>query len=167
MDVSHFAIGGVLNQIQGDWEVVIAYASRSLRQSQRRYCTTRRAMLAAVTMCNHFGSYLRGAQFTLCTDHQSLRWLQKFCNSDGMLARWYMLPGQFSVTFEYGRGRNRLMLMAFPVSAVSACKWNLGVVETGSTSELAEQHSRRLRRGRCIRGAELLPAPGPNLGFSH
>ena len=30
-DASHFAVGGVLNQIQGDQEVVIAYASQSLR----------------------------------------------------------------------------------------------------------------------------------------
>ena len=62
-------------------------------------CTTCREMLAAVVMCTHFRSYLRGA-----TDHSSLRWLQKFRNSDGMLARWYMLLGQFSVTFEYRPG---------------------------------------------------------------
>ena len=48
-------------------------------------------MLATVTMCTHVRSYLCGAQFTLRSDHRSLRWLQKFCNSDGMLARWYML----------------------------------------------------------------------------
>ena len=37
--------------------------------------------------------------------HRSqLRWLQKFCNGDGMLARWYMLLGQFSVTTEYRPG---------------------------------------------------------------
>ena len=63
---------------QGDREVVIAYASRSLHLSQRRYCTTHRDMLAVVAMCTHFRSYLRGAQFTLCTDHSSLRWLQNF-----------------------------------------------------------------------------------------
>ena len=91
-DASLFTLGGVLNEIQGDWEVVIAYASWSLRQSQRRYCTTRREMLAAVTMCTHFRSYLRGAQFTLRTDHRSLRWLQKFCNSDGMLAHYASRP---------------------------------------------------------------------------
>ena len=39
-------------------------------------------------------------RFTLRTDHSSLRWLQKFRNEDGMLARWYLLLGQFSVTFE-------------------------------------------------------------------
>ena len=103
-DASLFAIGGVLNQIQNGEEVVIAYASRSLRLSQRRYCTTRREMLAVVVMCTHFRSYLRGSQFTLRTDHSSLRWLQKFKNEDGMLAHWYLLLGQFSVTFEYRPG---------------------------------------------------------------
>ena len=39
-DASLFAVGGVLYQIQDDREVVTAYASRSLRLSQRRYCTT-------------------------------------------------------------------------------------------------------------------------------
>ena len=80
---------------------MIAYASRSLRISQRCYCTTRREMLAAVVIdC----SYLRGSQFTLRTDHSSLRWLQKLKNEDGMLGRWYLLLGQFSVTFEYRPG---------------------------------------------------------------
>ena len=50
MDASLFAVGGVLSQLQNDREVVIAYANRSLRLSQRRYCTTRREMLAAVVM---------------------------------------------------------------------------------------------------------------------
>ena len=67
-DARLFAVGGVLNQLQGVREVVIAYAS-SLRLSHRRYCSTRREMLAAVTMCTHFCSYLRGTQFTLRTDH--------------------------------------------------------------------------------------------------
>ena len=74
-DASLFAVGGVLNQLQNDREVVIAYSSRSVRLSQRRYCTTHWEMLAAVVMCTHFRSYLRGAQFTLRTDHSSLRWL--------------------------------------------------------------------------------------------
>ena len=55
-------------------------------------------------MCTHFRSYLRGSQFTLRTDHSSLRWLQKSKDEDGMLARWYLLLSQFSVTFEYQPG---------------------------------------------------------------
>ena len=59
-DASLFAVGGVLSQLQNDREVVIVYASRSLRLSQRQYGTTHREMLAAVVMCTHFRSYLRG-----------------------------------------------------------------------------------------------------------
>ena len=103
-DASLFAVGGVLSQLQDDREVVIAYASRSLRLSQRRYCTTRREKLAAVVMCTHFRSQLRGDQFTLRTNHSSLQWLQSFRNEDGILASWYLLFGQFSVTFEYRSG---------------------------------------------------------------
>ena len=72
-DASLFAVGDVLSQLQKEREVVIAYASCSLRLSQRRYCTTHREMLAAVVMFTHFWSYLRGTQFTLRADHSSLR----------------------------------------------------------------------------------------------
>ena len=61
-------------------------------------------MLTAVIIYMHARAYLRCTQFTLGTDHLSLRWLQKLYNGDGMLARWYMLLGQFSVTFEYRPG---------------------------------------------------------------
>ena len=47
---SDIAVGGVLHQLQNDLEVFIAYASWSLRLSQRRYCTTRRKMFAEVVM---------------------------------------------------------------------------------------------------------------------
>ena len=104
--------GGVLNQIQNEREVVIAYASRSLCLSQWCYCTTRREMLAAVVMCTHFRSYLRGTQFTLRMDHSFLRWLQKFRNEDGMLALWYLLLGQFSVTFDYRPGAQHAVTIA-------------------------------------------------------
>ena len=60
-DSSLFAVGGILNQLQEDREAVIAYASHSLRLSQRHYCTTRLEMLAAVAMCTPLRSYLRGA----------------------------------------------------------------------------------------------------------
>ena len=69
-DASNFGFGGVLSQIQGDVECVVAYCSRALRPSQRRYCTTKREMLADMAMCIQFRSYLRGAKFTLCTDHK-------------------------------------------------------------------------------------------------
>ena len=40
-DASNFGLGGVLSQMQNDQERVVAYCSRALRPSQRRYCTTK------------------------------------------------------------------------------------------------------------------------------
>ena len=85
-DASNFGLGGVLSQIQNDQ--VVAYCSRALRPSQRRYCTTKREMLAAEAMCIQFRSYLRGARFTLRTDHKSLVWLHRFKDTEGMMSRW-------------------------------------------------------------------------------
>ena len=84
--------------------------------------------------------------FGVRTDHWSLRWIQKFCNSDNMLARWYMLLGQFSVTFEYRAGSQHVNADGLSRQRCQ-CLWpdcpvgprDLGVVETSSTSELAEQ----------------------------
>ena len=87
-DASNFGLGGVLNQIQNDVECVIAYCSRALRPSERKYCTTKREMLAAVSMCIQFRSYLCGAKLTLRTDHKSLVWLHCFKDTEGMMARW-------------------------------------------------------------------------------
>ena len=47
-------LGGVLSQIQNGAECVIAYCSHALRPSQRKYCTTKREMLAVVSMCLQF-----------------------------------------------------------------------------------------------------------------
>ena len=76
-DASNFGLCGVLSQIQDDVEHVVAYCSRALRPSQRRYCTTKHEMLGAVAMCIQFRFYLRGAKFILRTDHKSLVWFHR------------------------------------------------------------------------------------------
>ena len=91
-DASNFGLCGVLGQIQ-NVERVVAHCS--LRPSQRRFCTTKREMLAAVSMCIQFRSYLRGANFTLQTDHKSLVWLHRFKDTEGMMARWLHALQQF------------------------------------------------------------------------
>lgn len=65
-------IGSVLSQIQNGEEKVIAYASKTLNESQRRYCTTYKELLAIVTFVKHFRIYLWGRPFIIRTDHASL-----------------------------------------------------------------------------------------------
>ena len=105
-DASNFGLGGVLSQIQNDQERVVAYCSRALRPSQRRYCTTKREMLAAVAMCIQFRSYLRGARFTLRTDHKLLVWLHRFKDTEGMMSRWLHALQQFQFSIVHRPGKD-------------------------------------------------------------
>ena len=105
-DASNVGLGSVLSQIQGDVECVVAYCSHALRPSQRRYCTTKREMLAAVVMCIQFRSYLRGTKFTLRTDHKSLVWLHRFKDTEGMMAQWLHALQQFQFSMVHQSGRD-------------------------------------------------------------
>ena len=86
-DASDVGIGAVLSQRHSDGlEHVVAYASRSLSRPERRYCVTRRELLAVVTFIQHFLPYLLGHEFLLRTDHGSLTWLTNFKEPEGQLA---------------------------------------------------------------------------------
>lgn len=62
--VTLHGLGAVLSQVQdGGTERVIAYSSRVLTRAERRYCMTRRELLAVVTCVQHFRTYLLGGVF--------------------------------------------------------------------------------------------------------
>ena len=123
-NASNFGLGGVLSQIQIVQERVIAYCSHALRPAQRRYCTTKREMLATVSMCIQFRSYLRGARFIIRTDHKSLVWLHRFKDTEGMMARWLHTLQQFQFTIVHRAGRdhsNADGLSRVPTSPCGQC----------------------------------------------
>ena len=105
-DARDSGIGAVLSQVQDDGtERVIAYASRTLSKAERRYCVTRRELLAAVVFIRQFRSYLLGNKFTLRTDHGSLRWLWNFKQPEGQLARWLEKLQEYDFIIEHRQGR--------------------------------------------------------------
>ena len=88
-DASDTGMGAVLSQLDDNGaEQVVAYASCTLSRAERRYCVTRKELLAVVTFIKHFRPYLLGKHFTLRTDHGSLTWLARFKEPEGQLARW-------------------------------------------------------------------------------
>lgn len=87
-DASDSTIGVELIQLQEGKERTIAYASHVLLPAQRKYCTTRKELLAVVKFCRHFRHYLLGRRFTIRTDHKSLVWLFRFRHIEGQLSRW-------------------------------------------------------------------------------
>lgn len=104
-DASDVAIGAVLSQVQGDNERVIAYASRSLSKAERSYCVTRRELLAVVEFTKHFRHFLVGRQFTLRTDHGSLRWLYNFHDPEGQVCRWIEKLSEYSFSVVHRPGK--------------------------------------------------------------
>ena len=62
-DASAVGVGGVLSQVQGEQERVIAYYSKTLSPAERNYCVTRRELLAVIKSVKHFRPYLYGQQF--------------------------------------------------------------------------------------------------------
>ena len=87
-DASDVGIGAVLSQVCDGKERVIAYGSRTLTKAERRYCITRRELLAVVHFSKAYRHFLSGARFLLRTDHAALKWLKSFKEPEGQLARW-------------------------------------------------------------------------------
>ena len=140
-EASNFGLGGVLSQIQDNVERVIAYRSRALRPSQRKYCTTKREMLAAVSMCIQFRSYLCGAKFTLRMDHKSLVCLHRFKDTEGMMARWLHTLQQFQFSIIHRAGREHGYADGLSRAPSSPCRQctrpNCPTVDT--TMEVSDQ----------------------------
>lgn len=89
-DASDIGLGAVLFQRDGDTEKVVSYCSRKLTPSEQKFSTTEKECLAIVWAVDKTQHYLEGYEFTVITDHLSLKWLLKLENPKGRLARWIM-----------------------------------------------------------------------------
>jgi len=63
-------------------------------------------MLAVIWGIRRMRDYLEGYPFTVITDHQSLRWLQKLDVLTGRLGRWAFKLQQFDIEIKYRKYRN-------------------------------------------------------------
>lgn len=85
-DASANGIVAVLSQIHNGHERVISYATKTLNQAERRYCTTKRELLAVVFFCETVQSLFIGRHFTVRSDYSSLTWIINFKDPIGNLA---------------------------------------------------------------------------------
>ena len=91
-DASFVGLGATLVQPRPDGgpPVVIAYASRTLRDCETRYSATSIECLGMKWATEQFRPYIFGREFTLETDHIALTWLLSTNHKNGRLQRTAM-----------------------------------------------------------------------------
>jgi len=71
-DASSYGLGAVLMQKHdSEWKPV-AYASRSMTETERRYAQIEKEALASTWACEKFSTYILGMKFAIETDHKPL-----------------------------------------------------------------------------------------------
>ena len=138
-DASNTGIGAVLSQVlEGGGERVIAYGSRVLSKQERRYCVTRRELLAVVSFLQHFRPYLLGRPFLIRTDHGSLTWLSNFKEPEGQLARWLECLQEFDFTISHRPGQKHQNADCLSRPPCSQCGREDHSTDPGGTVEALE-----------------------------
>ena len=153
-DASGVGIGAVLSQEQGGRERVIAYGSRTLTKEERRYCVTRRELLAVVYFTKLYRHYLYGQKFTVRTDHGALLWLTNFKDPQGQLARWLEVLGTYHFEIQHRPGLkhgNADALSRGPCNQCGRENHDAGPTEQGAATDGARRVMTR-SQGRKIQG---------------
>lgn len=66
---SNVGMGAVLSQVGVGGNRVVAYYSKAINKAERKYCVTRRELVAVIFAVRHLKYYLCGLPFTVRTDH--------------------------------------------------------------------------------------------------
>ena len=95
---------------------VIAFASRALTDTEKRYANIEREMLAVVVACEKFHSYVFGKNFTVESDHKPLEMihLKNLTAAPPRLQRMFLRLQPYDVVIKYKPGTE--MLLADPMS---------------------------------------------------
>ena len=106
VDASSQGLGAVLYQTQNEQKKVIAYASRGLRQAERKYPAHKLEFLALKwSVTDKFRDYLYGSSFKVVTDNNPLTYVLTTAKVDATGHRWLAELSNFNFTIEYRSGK--------------------------------------------------------------
>ena len=121
VDASPYGLGAILSNIDANGVVRnVAYASRSLTDTEQHYSQTEREALALVWGCERFHMYLIGTKFTLFTDHKALEILfSPKSKPTARIERWVLRLQQYDFTVKYRKGADNPadILSRMPISS--------------------------------------------------
>ena len=192
-DASSFGLGAVLLQKQLKGELrPIAYVSRAMTPTEKRYAQIEKEALALTWACERFSDYLIGLQFHLQTDHKPLVPLFSNKNLDELpirVQRFRLRLMRYSFTISHVAGKDLAIADALsraPVSEPTADDLLLQKATNAFIDFTMEYHPKsekgiqRIRRQQevdavikqvaryCLNGwPEKKKLPGPVRAYSH
>ncbi len=104
-DAPDLEIGAVLSQVQNGEEKVLSFGSRALSKEERRYCVTRKELLAIVFFMKYYRHYLLEQKFLVRSNHQPLSWIFHLKDPSGQMARWQETQAEYNFEIEYRPGK--------------------------------------------------------------
>src|SRR3954453_7068577 len=104
-NVSDFAVGAVLSQ---DGKPV-AFESCQMSPAEKNYAVHEKELLTIVHALKVWRHYLEGQEFTVVTDHQSLRYLQTQDKLNRRQARWVKLLQTYHFKILYKSGKTNVV----------------------------------------------------------
>ena len=83
-------LGAILSQLQASGDIhPVAYASRALSATEKRYAITELETLAVVWAVSHFHAYLYGNDVTIYADHSAVKAVLETPTPSAKHARWW------------------------------------------------------------------------------
>lgn len=140
-DASNFAVGAVLSQGTIGSDKPIAYASRKLSDTESRYSTIEKELLAIVWAIKHFRPYLYGRKFIIYTDHRPLAWLNSLKEPNSKLTRWRLRLEDYNFDIHYKKGKQNTN-----ADALSRIKINITKDDSESMIVNVDEKEARLQK---------------------
>ena len=105
-DASSSGLRAVLYQTHDSKERVVAYASRSLKPSEKHYPAHKLEFLALKwAICEKYHDYLYGSKFEVLTDNNPLTYVFTTAKLDATGQRWVAALSDYNFTIRYRSGR--------------------------------------------------------------
>lgn len=174
LDACEYGIGCVLTQEIENKKYVIAYASRTLTTSERKYSAVEREALAIVWATKYFRQYIEGGPVIVRSDCKALEWLKKARDPTGRLARWAMKISSFHIIIQHRPGNSNAngdFMSRYPIKTAKSTSIEINSIEVGLNilegtnllDDIQTEQRKDPRLNRIIQSIMSKPTPSFNM----